>query len=711
MAGLFQRIKQAFKVRSLPSSWVYAWGDAAGSSTSMSKPYAQSVWVMRAIKKVAGPIGNVALQHYDEQNNLQKDDSLDQFWTRPAIGLLWPDFVEASIGWLKLAGECFWVLDDTFLAPFPGSRRGAPSPMILVRPDRMRHVVKNEQLVGWELKDGKGNARPLLPEQVVHLKFWNPYDPWRGLGEYEAARIAAEADYSASNFSKAISDANGDQGVYVIAKSGIPTDEQREQIIAQLREKRDMQQRGVFKPMFLTGDISIEDPRVRSVDTAFNEVRRMNRHEIFIAFGVPASMADKMESYSVGSASDWFVLITETCMPTGAKLMAAVSQISSSITGKTITSCLNWDEHPVMQTVRRERMGSIDTLWTKGMPMYLVSDYLDLGLPRYENDDVSYIPFAVGAGGEWGDDPDSEYSEVGSDAMGGVGEEDTEGDDDIERMREALRDRIKEGNGHTCAPTNPADYARWRRLIDLRRPAVKAYQSKVSRVVNEARKEVLAKLEYVASRGPVQRANPVQYLFTLERIRKMMLTETMKAATYTFDLAGKQSYEEMGIDDPWETPATVVQQFSSMRENKVSGLVDELWEKMRDGLQEGFNEGESSAELSARVREIANDFSKSRAKRVAITESNAAYSVARQEAMETSGLPFKRWLTSNNGNVRDAHQLMQGVTIPVTEQFRVVRPETGEEDFVDQPGDPGGAPWNVINCYCVSVAEREAKNE
>ena len=51
---------------------------------------------------------------------------------------------------------------------------------------------------------------------------------------------------------------NGDLGGIVVAKSGVPTDEQREQIIMDLRAKRAAQIRGEMRYAFLTGDIEVE---------------------------------------------------------------------------------------------------------------------------------------------------------------------------------------------------------------------------------------------------------------------------------------------------------------------------------------------------------------------------------------------------------------------------------------------------------------------
>jgi hypothetical protein len=75
---------------------------------------------MRSIKKVAGPIASVPMEWELRGEDVELPE-LEAFWAEPAEGLGWSDFVEASVGWLKLAGEFFWVMDDTWLAPLRNS--------------------------------------------------------------------------------------------------------------------------------------------------------------------------------------------------------------------------------------------------------------------------------------------------------------------------------------------------------------------------------------------------------------------------------------------------------------------------------------------------------------------------------------------------------------------------------------------------------------
>jgi hypothetical protein len=121
--------------------------DATGGE-KLYHPYEHSAWVMRAIKKISGPVSAVSLE-FTRNGEAYEDAALSAWWEQPAVNLSRTDLFEATIGWLKLEGEAFWIMDDSWSAPFARAR----SPLILARPDRMNHIVKQGALAGWDYSD------------------------------------------------------------------------------------------------------------------------------------------------------------------------------------------------------------------------------------------------------------------------------------------------------------------------------------------------------------------------------------------------------------------------------------------------------------------------------------------------------------------------------------------------------------------------------
>lgn len=721
----------------------------------MVRGYRESVWVHAAIRHIATPISAVSLEHSSKPpggrshvrhrsmrrraaDTIVSDPRLDAFWARPAVGLDGlSEFIGAVVGWRKLAGEAFLLLGDDAVVPFP-EVRDVMSPVIVARPDRMRHVLRDGAVIGWEYTDGSGRRHALTPEQVIHLRQWNPYDDHRGLGEFEVARLAAETDRASALFARNLAGSQGDQGVYVVAKGGVLDERQRDQITALLLEKRRMQQEGIFRPVFLTGDITVEDPKVRSVDAAFLESRRMSAGEVFVAFGVPPSMAKEQPSYSIGSASDSFRLISDTCIPESARIAEGISRISSLVVGRPVAASFCWDEHPVMQEVRKERLATVDGLWSKGMPLRAISEYLDLDLPRVPGDDMGWLPISVvpaeqaaslsldpgpeGVGG-----PAPAPADTPEDPMDGEDPEDSpEPADPVQAAIAALRSPRRRASA--------ADARLWARHMRQRQPAVRAYASAFSRALFTARAEVLRKIAAAAPQesprtgrdaqsavmtppgdsgalypaavacgghvpgAPSIRAGAVDLLFDLFAFKTGLKAAFRRVTEGVLQTAVDQLSKELGKDDPLKYPPERAIQFIHRRENRLEGVADEVFASVKSTLEEGLNAGDSMAELSARVRAQFSEMSRGRARRIAMTETAAAYGTARQDGMAQAGVEYKRWLNSGGDNVREAHMEANNQTVPVSSPFLV-----GGEELM-HPGDPSGRPDNVINCHCVAVA-------
>lgn len=740
----------------------------AGSGEKLSQAYAQSPWVSRAIKLISLPMTEVPLRFSAESRGSKQiidDPSLLAWWESPAVGadkqpLSMADTIEATVGWLKLKGECFWVLDDTVFAPvasmpFPEAGRNFPR-FLIANPERMRPLSANHDgaLLAWELTDGRGRKFIFAPQQVVHLRTWNPYDDCRGLAEMDAARIPAESDYLASVFKRNLWRNNGDRGPIIGIKNGATLDDkQREQLINQLREKKELASQGIFKAAVIGGDISVEDPKAQTVDAGFVASRAEDPTAIFIAFGVPPSMATVTASYSVGSASDRYRLIEDTSAPTGKKITEAIervvalqrivspspSQGEGRGEGSRVFAWFDWSRHSVFQQVRNERIASGKTLWDSGMPWEKISEWLSLDLPEFDGWDAGYLPFSVTPVGSGGlpTEPQPEVDPAGLEPSE-VAEEVDEASKAIhaaftrKMVGRGSRRAVESSFESLCVCGGPGDativqkgrsakeVALWKTHMAKRRESLKRFESVINRELIKARAEVLAKLnksvglsksspsplkgESAGERGDlITKAAAADFLFDLGTFRNGLMAGLRKATAASLQQAGSQLLAEIGFDDPFRFPDEKALSFLAQRENKLVNAAQEIFNGVRTELEEGITAGESISKLSDRIRGKFNDISATRARTIAMTETAAAYGAARQEAMEQSGVEYKQWLTSGAGNVRAAHAAANGQTVPVGEPFDV-----GGETL-ECPGDPTGSPGNVINCHCVAIAVSESR--
>ncbi len=701
--------------------------DGAGVADKMHKPYEESVWVMRGIKQVTGPIQAVTLRFYADDVEVTDAPWLS-FWKRPVAGMTRGDFIEALVGWLKLSGENFIILPDEFTVPFPDRMKAWPQ-LQLARPDRMQ-AVKNSagELDHWQFTPPSAKPVRLEPEQVIQPKYWNPYDPIRGMSEYEAARVASEADYLSGKFALNLARANGDTGVIVgVEGSTMPNDNQMEQIRNSLRLKAEKSRRGEFSSVFVPANLKIEPPQIRTPDAAFVATRLENRHEIYIAFGLPPGMADVTQSYSIGSASDRYRAIEDASMPTAKKIAEPISQISSLMAGREIDARFDWAEHPVLQQVRAEKIDSGVKLVNLGMPWKTASDYLHLNLPEFPGDDQGHLPATLLPVEENGLPPEAPETSAtfAEDPVKNalraikslrrtvpkseIGKPKTENPGNVECACGCSLDDSQMVAG--CKARSEKEITLWKSLVAPRRETLRAYQSKFNKCLMAARAEVIGKLERAGARekSPVQKHVAADFMFNLPDFEKMFQASMRAVSVTALQKGGDQVYAELDKTDPWKMPPAEAVRFLKNRENKLSGVPPEVFDRIRNVIVNGLQNGDPLADIAGAVRGEFNELGAGRARTIASTETAAAYGVSRDLAMKSAGVQYKRWLTSGNVNTRAAHADMNGTIVGIAENFVVTQTDAsastfGEVDEVKHPGDINGEPWNVINCHCVEIA-------
>ncbi len=703
------RLSGGARAKSWQAGWAPLLG-GEGSAAELRRAYANSVWVSAAIKHVTRPLTAVPLGFWEDRRSgdvEMENPELAAFWKQPAKargGMMnFGDFVEAWVGWMKLAGEAFWILDDSWLV------RGRKSPLLIARPDEMRELWDATGLIAWTYTPrGGGKPAHLLPEQVVQSKMWNPYDDFRGLSEWQAAKIASESDYAAAVFARNLAQNNGDGGPYVVGKDGAASPEQVAQITAMLRQKRELSRRGEFRPVFLTGDIDVKTPTIQAVDAAFVAQRLENRHEIYAAFGVPMSFAEVMSSYSVGSASDRFRLIEDTCKPLGEKFCDAVETVTAALLGGVIGveapvyAALDWDEHSTMQEVRRERFDAAAKAVDRGMPWKEASDYFALRMPRFPGDDVGRVPFnLVEIGTDRGDTNPTPAN--------------AEGDDALEELEKVLRAMPAAPAEKTCgcscgkAAGDGKPNATWEKIQGKRRPWEKLFATKIRRLLMDARAETLRKLA-AALEEPGEKAlvdgeerkalDVLSILFDLGEWLPRWLKALTDVERNALMAAGLELWtEELGRDDPLVMPAAQVQTAIALRENRLRNAGAQVWERVRRDLQKAIDEGAPNRELAAAVKQSFKGISDQRAVTIAQTETTVVYETGRDMVFREAGVQWTQWLHSGlSEHARPTHQAAHGQIREVGEPFDI-----GGVPMMF-PGDPDAPADEVICCKCVRGA-------
>lgn len=139
---------------------------------------------------------------------------------------------------------------------------------------------------------------------------------------------------------------------------------------------------------------------------------------------------------------------------------------------------------------------------------------------------------------------------------------------------------------------------------------------------------------------------------------------------------------------------------SGVFEESMALVVANYYGDLRSIIQDGIEKDMTRAEIAESLqREL--DFTKTRAERIARTETHSAMMFASEKRaraiQDDLDMPMlKQWIPAEDGRTRSAHSAMANSDpIPVDQMFTV----GGEK--MSRPGDPRASAANKINCRCV----------
>lgn len=166
---------------------------------------------------------------------LPEDNYLQQLVTRPNKYQPFPEFQALNIVYLNITGNCYIYLDREGV-------EGVPQALYTLRPDRVYILPnrrKRKELLGYlYVPEGVGvrDGIPIVPMDMMHVKFPNPLDPLEGLGEglspLSCVARNVDVDNAVTHFLKLFFD----KGVTV---PGLLTTDERldDRIAARIRER------------------------------------------------------------------------------------------------------------------------------------------------------------------------------------------------------------------------------------------------------------------------------------------------------------------------------------------------------------------------------------------------------------------------------------------------------------------------------------------
>jgi HK97 family phage portal protein len=201
------------------------------------------------------------------------------------------EFLEFTFTHLELTGEAFWLKER--------NAQGVVVKLWPLNPTYMEEKVKGTELEGW-VYHNNGKRIPIETTEIVHHKYTDPNNMWRGMGVVKAAARAVDTDTQSADYNRRFFANNG----RIDAALQTAT-ELSDESFARMKQEWNDTYGGVanaHKIAILEGGLEYKPLNLSQKEMDFLESRKFNRDQILALFRVSASILGISENVNRSNA-------------------------------------------------------------------------------------------------------------------------------------------------------------------------------------------------------------------------------------------------------------------------------------------------------------------------------------------------------------------------------------------------------------------------
>ena len=644
----------------------------AGSGLDLDY-YATNTWVHKAVKVIRDAVSQLDVYPVDVEGQPIPSNPLYERLQNPnpnqSPGDLWSEWVVQMMLGGELGMEVVWGTSGK--KPLELWPRAGKDFSVLVESTRYRRIS------GYKVDDGDGNPYNLTPAQMVHFRFYNPANPWRGLAPISAVRMGVVIDQLAQAWVRLFYKNQARPDLAVVAPEGITQSERRE------LEERLVQQHGgdnAWRPIVL--EQGVTDIKVFSYppkDMEWVTQREMSRDEIGAIFGVPDELMgygkDTYENFNTADRVLWtmtivpIVKLRDSALTLWARrngLLQPTERVETDLA-----------EVPQLQEDRSQKVIQMSTLAGLGYPVNVLNEWLGLDLPDVPGGDVGYrlgvVPVAT---------PNTEQRLATTAAV---------------RKQVSYPEYGSEEHVKILA----------KKAVSISQYVLEM-QSTVKREFQRQQNEVGRKLRESRSFGrgqykDVKQLPPVTELFDYDEEVEAFMAALRSIVRRAIAALGQAALAEVVAGRLFDITNPIVQAgIETVLRTVAEKVNNTTWLNLIELFQAAEEAGEGIPAMQERLSLYFGDRkSDYQTERIARTTMNGASNFADVEGWQQSGVVDEHtWISAlQPDRSRDEHMAAHGQTVKLGESFIV-----GGESL-KYPGDPAGSAGNIINCLCTTVAK------
>lgn len=678
--GLQAIVDSDFFVRAMTLTEALA---AVRGQAQLGDAYQAQVTVYSAIYACAINISQVPFRFYqgdDLTAGLQKTSPYDDIFERPNPMMSKFQLWEATEIFLKLRGECIWVLE------FNGQRPDGNIPVEIYPQDpaRFRPIVdpQTKGIAAWEYREDNGDK--LYFEngtEIVQFKKYNPYDRLRGLSPLQAAAMSIRMGDSARTYNDAVLRNMGEPGGVLATDQ--PLSKEVADDIRDSFESRHQGPNRAKRLAVLHSGLKYQQTSLSQKDLEFLSSIKLSNEDILGALRVPKTEVFlyedvRKETAEVQDRALW----TKNLLPEMRYIEDTLWAQFFRVRGdKKTYGRFDESQIPALQDNLETKARTAKEYFSMGYPLNKINEHFGLGMEDVPWGDMGYLPFNLVPADQVGQTPEPAPAAALPPGF----------------PPKQLPGRPGRIIYPVTLPVKPPAAIEDKGAVAFRRQVAQRFQMhmrpledrftrRLRRLFFEVRQDVLN--SFLRESRDAQIIDHMALI--VSRAKKQLQTI---AQPYIQDAieAGGERLADFGITFNAADP--LVRELLQHRTGKIKGIYDTVEDQLRRQLETGYAEHETLTQLADRLRDVFN-FASSRATTIARTELSNASNQAFVIGEKQNGVERHQWATAGDELVRNSHAAQDGDIVDVGEPFA---------NGLLFPGDPAGPPEEVINCRCCPV--------
>lgn len=685
--------------------------------------YGASTWVYACVYQIAVSIAGVPLLLYkkptSKKSRLERIDDpvhpLIKVINRPNMYMSEFDFKEAVVANLELTG-------NSYIEEVKSGR--TPIELYPLQSQRMKIIPgKDVPIQGYRYED-QGRFAIFKEDEITHIKYHNPISDFYGASPLTAPEIATKTDVQSAKYNRNFFDNAARPDAVLETEQGLA-----EKMIRRLKTQWRSLYGGVGKAhgiAILEGGLKYKQIALSQKDMDFIQGRKMNREEIFAAFGVHPALFGLVERINNSIMQNIRRNFWEnTLVPKMEKIKSSLNYNLVLPFGDDLVLMFDMDSIESLKESRETRAKIAAILVDRGLMTINEVRKQSFNLDDVPWGDVWYMPMNLipvdkaGAGLPPG-------KPIGRQPVGGESVYSSIIDENGEIKLldyypdKSAEEEIKVEKEADINPFPPID-TKDKKQRELRKKAFEGVHGKFE----EKFIKVLRSLFTAQSKQIIAAVRGGKKIKDLLRIidadKKKFRTVAEDFYQGVIKVAGNSAMEELKelVGKKKKAKEEITFDFDIF-DSEVMQFVDErsydFWESISTttkknlqlALSEAVSEGLTTNQIVERLmdkvfNELTLGTDLARARLIARTEITILLNQGAFQAYKQSGVKMKKsWLTSQDEDVRNTHKAAEAEgIIPTDAVFKSTN--------MKHPGDPSGHVKELANCRCSLLPEVETK--